>query len=324
MANFINTSLDIIRRHKQPRRPHLHARWGDVGITAPIDGAWSQFHNPHLKGKKIYGPGYVAGVSSTANNDNKEVMLLDADEWTSEDEEEKRKEKEKEKERSASKARRLTRILLPSSINTPTKKTDELDKEKPPVEFQYKPVCPDYAQEIAQKLDMEAKPHFRYVPASEKYFKELIIDSPKAEDGTDDKAVYEGVEGNNYYKTIPRRPTKQRSHSCDPCVGTDAEFRQIPQSNKDEQVVDGNKPSISPRTPPLGIMPRKATSSSNNSASGGERSSNTHHRDQSRGRIKHSQTFPQNIVVQRSQSVLSKPRRRTMILDMVGDQDDLW
>lgn len=307
MASFVTTSLDIIRRHKHNRRPRLHARWGDVAITAPIDGAWSQYNNPHLKGKKLYGPGFVPGVTTGGN---KEVLLLDdgfssdnddddddedlhqEEKITEEEEEREREEEEKEKKRD-SKTRRLTRILLPSNVNTQTKQVEE----KPIIEFEYKPVHPDYAQEIAEKRDTEARPNFRYVPASEAFFRELQDTSSNTHRG--DEVVKKHI--------VKRKPVPQRSQSCDPCVVSDV------------VLVTDTKEAI-PGTLPSNTMHRKSTTIKTSSR---KTSNEKESPDKSRGRSKPNQ---QKLDVQRSQSaaVRRQSHRRTMILDMVGDQEDLW
>lgn len=307
MASFVTTSLDIIRRHKHNRRPRLHARWGDVAISAPIDGAWSQYNNPHLKGKKLYGPGFVPGVTSGGN---KEVLLLDDgfpsdDDYDGDDEdlqeedkkaergeEEKEREGEEKKKKRDSKTRRLTRILLPSNVNTQPKQVEEK-----PIEFEYKPVHPDYAQEIAEKRDTEARPNFRYVPASEAFFREL-------QDSNNNNQSHEGNEVAKKH-TIKRKPVPQRSHSCDPCAVDDIVF-----------VADTKE--VIPRTLASNTMHRKSTIISSRRNNDQRESS-----DQIRGRSKKNQ---QKLDVQRSQSaaVRRQSYRRTMTLDMVGDQEDLW
>ncbi|QKX53711.1 uncharacterized protein TRUGW13939_00791 [Talaromyces rugulosus] len=305
MASFVTTSLDIIRRHKRNRRPRMHSRWGDVDITAPIDGAWSQYNNPHLKGKKLYGPGFVPG----ATGGNKEVLLLD-DEYSSDDDEEEEEEEEdqvegKEAEREEkeeegdtkkrdSRTRRLTRILLPSNVNTQTKTAEEK-----PIEFEYKPIHPNYAQELAEKRDIEARPNFRYVPASEAYFREL------QEFSNNNNNTHGGDDVGAKKHSIKRKPVPQRSHSCDPYVVSDVVF------------VAETREAI-PGTLPSNTMSRKTTITSSRKHSKQKESS-----DQTRGRSKPNQ---QNLDVQRSQSaaVRRQSHRRTMTLDMVGDQEDLW
>ncbi|CRG90072.1 hypothetical protein PISL3812_07113 [Talaromyces islandicus] len=299
MASFVNTSLDILRRHKHNRRPRMHSRWGDVAITAPIDGAWSQYNNPHLKGKKLYGPGFVPGV---ATGGNKEVLLLDdgfssddgsEDEDEEEEEEQMEKEKEEKKKKRDSKTRRLTRILLPSNVNSPAKKVEEK-----PIEFEYKPVRPDYAQEVAEKRDLESRPHFRYVPASEAFFRELQDSTTKHAQREEDGCVKKHA--------IKRKPVpQQRSHSCDPYVVSD----DIVVDSR--EAIPGTLPSNSTT-----IHRKPTTTSSRKHAHQKEPS------DQTRGRTKPNQ---QKLDFQRSQSAtVHRSRRRTMTLDMVGDQEDLW
>jgi hypothetical protein len=59
MTGIIGGPLSIFR--KSDTHKPLHARWGDVSISVPTDGSWSQYNNPHrpIKGRSAYGPGYV-------------------------------------------------------------------------------------------------------------------------------------------------------------------------------------------------------------------------------------------------------------------------
>lgn len=48
------------RLRKNDSKP-LHSRWGDVSISTPTEGSWSQYNNPRTSAQRHegYGPGYV-------------------------------------------------------------------------------------------------------------------------------------------------------------------------------------------------------------------------------------------------------------------------
>ncbi|RJE24232.1 hypothetical protein PHISCL_03442 [Aspergillus sclerotialis] len=53
-------------RKQEPAKP-LHSRWGDVSITVPTEGSWSQYNNPSGRHRKAdYGPGYVPDCTSSS------------------------------------------------------------------------------------------------------------------------------------------------------------------------------------------------------------------------------------------------------------------
>lgn len=338
MANIVNTSLDMIRRHKN-RQPRLHARWGDVAITAPMEGAWSQLHNPFLQEHIEYGPGFVPGIEIG----DKEVLLLDSETDISDDEiyinekmhlKDEKKDKDTES-RAVSKARRLTRILLPSNVNSPLKKGAEKDKAG---EFQYRPVQPDYAQEIAEKMDKQKKPNFRYVPASKHYLREL-----KGETGnthhrhhhhhhneTDDDADDENDDQASYKSA--RRPQQLRSQSCDPHLGSHSAIVTTRRKPRSQQSATPEKI----HTPSSIASLSEGRTSSTVSRKSSSRASNTSRRGQPTNELKYNEldrarkqyirpdTIALPAAVRRSQSAINKSHRRTMTLEMVRDQDDLW
>ncbi|EEA21926.1 hypothetical protein TMatcc_008646 [Talaromyces marneffei ATCC 18224] len=330
MANIVNSSLGIIRRHKT-RRPRLHSRWGDVTITPPVEGAWSQFENPYLRDDEEYGPGFVPSIDIG----NKEVLLLDSASDSSDDEsttKEKRgmKEERTEKEvdsKAMSKARRLTRILLPSSVDSPVRKTS-VDKSKV-TDFRYRPVQPDYAQEVAEKIDKQSRPHFRYVPASKHYMQELKIADIRlsdddisycqndSEDDADDE--YEA----NSIKSRSERQQRLRSHSCDPDIGGRSPVatttRRKPHSQRGTPLETIHSPtSTLSDAMSSATLTRPAGPRANSTSRLGEQEPSP------RFYAIRPDKKPQVITVKRSQSATPKLRRRTMTLEMVRDQDDLW
>lgn len=333
MANIVNTSLDIIRRHKT-RHPRLHSRWGDITITPPVEGAWSQFENPYLRDDEEYGPGFIPSIDIG----NKEVLLLDSASESSDDElatkerinlRGERTEKEADS-KALSKAKRITRILLPSSVNSPVRKSS-LDKGKV-TDFRYRPVQPDYAQEVAEKVDKQSRPHFRYVPASKHYMEDLKRVDIRLSDGdisyrqndSDDDAddEYE-TKATKTTRRRSERPERLRSHSCDPDVG-----------RKSPVAIATRRKPRSQRGTPLETIhsPTSTLSDAMSSATLSQRSASRANSTSHLGEYEPSPRFyavrrdpkPQVITVKRSQSATNKVNRRTMTLEMVRDQDDLW
>lgn len=330
MANIVNTSLDIIRRHKT-RHPRLHARWGDVAITPPVEGAWSQFENPYLRDGGEYGPGFVPIIDAN----NKEVLLLDSDSDDSDDElttkerinmKEERLEKETDS-RAISKARRLTRILLPSSVHSPVRKSSG-DKSKV-TDFRYRPVQPDYAQEVAENIDKQSRPNFRYLPASRHYVQDLKRvdirlsngDASHGQNDSDDDADDE-------YESKPTksrggRSQRLRSHSCDPDIG-----------GRSPAAITTKRKPHSQRGIPLETI-HSPTSTLSDAMSSATLSRHSGSRSNSTSRLAKQEpspsfyairpdTKPQVITIKRSESTTNKTSRRTMTLEMVRDQEDLW
>ncbi|RAO71481.1 uncharacterized protein BHQ10_007493 [Talaromyces amestolkiae] len=330
MANIVNTSLDIIRRHKT-RHPRLHSRWGDIAITPPVEGAWSQFENPYLRDDEEYGPGFVPSIDIG----NKEVLLLDSASESSDDElatKEKISLKEEKTEKEAdskalSKAKRITRILLPSSVNSPVRNLS-LDKGKV-TDFRYRPVQPDYAQEVAEKVDKQSRPHFRYVPASKHYMEDLKRVDIRLSDGdisyrqndSDDDAddEYES----KATKRSSQRSQRLRSHSCDPDVGGRSlvaiATRRKPRSQRGTPLETIHSP-----TSTLSDAMSSATLSRHSASRANSTSRLGEHEISPRFYAARRDTKPQVITVKRSQSATNKINRRTMTLEMVRDQDDLW
>lgn len=339
MANFVATSLDIIRRHK-PRQPHLHSRWGDVAITAPVEGAWSQIDSQYLEGDQKYGPGFVPGVDI----DDKEVMLIDpcinfSDDEIAADEEKRsstssRSQSLKEDPRALSKAQRLTRILLPSSVNTPVKKSA--------TEFQYMPVNPNYAQEVAEQVSLKSKPGFRYVPASKHYLRELRTDFGRNEDKdhrhceSDDDADDE-QEGKGNINRIKKHHQKEpaRSHSCEPYMsgrsvaGTAERRKPRSRTGVTVGIVESpkNRKASLPENVPAENLSRKVSVRAGSTSRLGQHDhdhASSHRDDQARGRFARSGTSPIPVIQRSKSTTASKLHRRTMTLEMVGDQEDLW
>lgn len=332
MANIVNHSLNIIRRHKT-RHPRLHSRWGDITITPPMKGAWSQFENPYLRDDEEYGPGFVPSVSIN----NKEVLLVDSSSESSDDElplREKMKIREQKTEKetdskAVSKAKRLTRILLPSSVNSPVRRSSSSAEKGKAMDFQYRPVQPDYAQEVAEKVDKQTRPHFRYVPASKHYMQDLKRADIRL---NDDDASYrrndsddDADDENDLRSTKGRsaQPQRLRSHSCDADIGgrspVTVTTRRKPRSQRGTPLETIHSP-----TSTLSDAMSSATLSRYSGSRANSTSRLPENSPSPRALAMQPHAKPQVITVKRSQSATLKQRRRTMTLEMVRDQDDLW
>ncbi|KAL1966422.1 hypothetical protein VTN77DRAFT_4564 [Rasamsonia byssochlamydoides] len=258
MASLVNSSLDLIRRRKTSKHPRLHARWGDVSISAPTEGAWTQFDNPYQREKVTYGPGFVPGCS--------------ADEDYFDEEEASGREYKKTGPISVLKSRRLTRILSPSSLNTTTSKKSE-EKERQ-IGFEYKPVRPDYAQEIAEEIDRQNSPRFRYVPASQKYLRDLVADLQPEEN-----------------------IQPPRSRSCEPSAGTGVTFEKQLQPQGVQEIGSNYFRGLFSST-----MPRRSSRVANVAGV----------REEPRGRIKQKKKTASSL--QRSQSAMKPHHQMTLTM----------
>lgn len=67
MSRIVQGTLSIFRK-SEPSKP-LHPRWGDVDISAPTDGSWNQYDNPHRSDRQrsLNRLGHVPGVSPHRN-----------------------------------------------------------------------------------------------------------------------------------------------------------------------------------------------------------------------------------------------------------------
>lgn len=224
-SSITNSPLSLLRRHKTKKQPKLHTRWGDVEISAPTEGAWSQFNNPHKREPMKYGPGFVPGIQSVPRIQD-ELDLEDYPPefvehiWPISDHQlESATPLSRSSTRStsstslssvelpsypsissgSSRSRRLTRIFSPhaASIGTTDGDYDDIKKKSHSREarqrgqnvqepssaldhpvFEYKPVKPNYAAEVAQRIGHEKAPRFHYVSASENLRRGLDENQP--------------------------------------------------------------------------------------------------------------------------------------------------
>lgn len=165
MANI--NPLNRFRKYDSSRP--LHARWGDVAITAPTEGSWCQYDNANSAPKRRgYGPGYVP---------EGRPRVLPSRPKRREDHEE---DDDDDEEGSTSLSQRSS-----SSINSlnPRRLSMLLSRPKPVegsgggrrqrdiesgVDFAYKPIKHDYSTEVAE-ISHNRTSRFRYIPASPRY-----------------------------------------------------------------------------------------------------------------------------------------------------------
>ncbi|RMJ24914.1 hypothetical protein PHISP_04223 [Aspergillus sp. HF37] len=205
MSGTPNKPLNPFRRQEPPTSSKpLHSRWGDVAITVPTEGSWSQYNNPHRRGRKgYYGPGYVSEYAarrphprrhrrhpSDSNNND--------DENNNENDEASKHTASTTPPPTASSSHRthnpgrksISNRRRPVSLNsrpTPSpaesNETEEIFGQERLVpdqrpDFAYKPISLDYPTEIAESQGSQlhranantaSSSRFRYIPASARY-----------------------------------------------------------------------------------------------------------------------------------------------------------
>lgn len=164
MAGISTSPLLPFRKHEPPKS--LHSRWGDVSITVPTDGSWSQYHNPqrqrqrHAR-KTAYGPAYVPGYSSTSTRAHPRLHLPS-------DNEEEEDESTTTSTTSSADSMSSRRSSIMNTLN-PRRFSTRLTSSRPKsstethgdgehfitdrpsrTEFAYKPIKMDYPAEIAE------------------------------------------------------------------------------------------------------------------------------------------------------------------------------
>lgn len=180
MASAVTKPLAIFRKPDSSKP--LHARWGDVAISVPTDGSWSQYDNPHrpAKGRQPYGPGYIPDISPSDQTKNP----------LKEEELEEQKDAESSKRSSVSRRNSLSlgsfrpgRLSVrlasrPKHLRgeTPTER-DSPDENKGP-EFAYKPIRRDYPTEASENSG-QTSTRFRYIPTNGRYLED--IPSPRSQ-----------------------------------------------------------------------------------------------------------------------------------------------
>lgn len=176
MASIVGRPLNRLRR-SDTYKP-LHERWGDVAISAPTDGSWNQFDNPHQTSHRTlgYGPGFVpehpprGAVSHTEENVPSTRSTKRQSTFSM----------------STLNPRRLSVRLAPRSKHAVDSTIHELtgpdlDQDRR-TEFAYKPIHQDYPTEVAEHVATHdhPSPRFRYIPATPRYAEDMGMPSPYA------------------------------------------------------------------------------------------------------------------------------------------------
>lgn len=164
MAHIVNNPLNRFRKHDRP----LHARWGDVAITAPTEGSWCQYDSAHQSQKRRgYGPGYVP-------EGRPRVLPSRPKQHEVHDEEDDEKSSTSSSQRSSSainnlNPRRLSMLLSrPKPVEAGGGGRQRQRDIESGVDFAYKPIKHDYSTEVAE-VSHNRRSRFRYIPASPPY-----------------------------------------------------------------------------------------------------------------------------------------------------------
>ncbi|KAI9042643.1 uncharacterized protein KD926_005249 [Aspergillus affinis] len=171
MASFVGRPLNRLRR-SDTYKP-LHERWGDVAISAPTDGSWNQFDNPHQSSHRTrgYGPGFVP------EHPPRGVSHADEDPST------RSARRQSTFSMSTLNPRRLSVRLAPRPKHTEDSPGHELSTQQDRrTEFAYKPIQKDYPTEVAEHVATHdhPSPRFRYIPATPRYAEDVGMPSPYA------------------------------------------------------------------------------------------------------------------------------------------------
>lgn len=205
MTGTPSKPLNPFRRQEPPTSKPLHSRWGDVAITVPTEGSWSQYNNPHRRGRKgDYGPGYASEYAArrphphphrhrhrqlpsdttTNNNDNNEVSNPPISKGTPPP-----TTSPSHRPGNPNAGRQcLSTRRHPVPFNSrptpspaePIETEEKLGQERlsadPRPDFAYKPISQDYPTEIAEsqgsqlhRANTAGPARFRYIPASPRY-----------------------------------------------------------------------------------------------------------------------------------------------------------
>lgn len=172
MASIVNRPLAIFRKPDSSKP--LHSRWGDTSISAPMDGSWNQYDNPHHPApqRDIYGPGFVPDCPPTHRTPNPPSQRVPNEE-------------NRTSTRSASVSRRNSislGALRPGRLSVrSTSRPKHARGEDPAARdnqqsgqkkagFAYKPIHQDYPAEINENAHA---PRYRYIPTSGRYLEDI-------------------------------------------------------------------------------------------------------------------------------------------------------
>jgi len=168
MASIVPNPLNRFRKH-DCHKP-LHARWGDVSITAPTEGSWCQYDNPHKSAQRYlgYGPGSVPdGFRRTPISPARNF----ADEYEDNVEAPKAEHNTSPRRMSTLNPRRLS-MRLSRTKSPDGKQQQQRPRDLDRTDFAYKPIKQDYSTEVVEVANRRES-RFRYIPASPRYLEEL-------------------------------------------------------------------------------------------------------------------------------------------------------
>ncbi|KAH8428561.1 uncharacterized protein LDX57_006257 [Aspergillus melleus] len=176
MASIVGRPLNRLRR-SDTYKP-LHERWGDVSISAPTDGSWNQFDNPHQSSHRTrgYGPGFVPEHPPRGASHVEEDAVPSA-----------RPSRHSHARQSTFSMSTLNPRRLSVRLGPRPKHTAENNVAHEPTaqrdrrtEFAYKPIHKDYATEVAEHVatNDHPSPQFRYIPATPRYAEDVGLPLP--------------------------------------------------------------------------------------------------------------------------------------------------
>lgn len=173
MSRIVQGTLSIFRK-SEPSKP-LHPRWGDVDISAPTDGSWNQYDNPHRSDRQRSSneSGHVPGASPHGNPS--QVKKTDYDE----DNRSVRSASSSVSHRSISSlgvkrsSRPSVRLASRHKDNDNKSRSEDSRSGSPRAGFTYRPIQSKYtSQEPETSKPCTSTPcssRFKYIPTNERY-----------------------------------------------------------------------------------------------------------------------------------------------------------
>lgn len=189
MAGTTNKPLNPFRKQESSDSfKSLHSRWGDVAITVPTEGSWSQYNTPNCRNRShrraFYGTDYVPEHSARHRHGHLALDEKNAGSKASADISTSSRRNSfisnnlnphhVSMRRQLSFRHRSSRSL--PIVDGTFEETEPLITERRN-EFAYKPIQQDYPTEIAgsqgSQLRRTNTARFRYIPATARYREEL-------------------------------------------------------------------------------------------------------------------------------------------------------
>ena len=190
MTSKANGPLNPFRKNSDSPKKPLHSRWGDVSISVPTEGSWSQYDRQSHR-RHAYGPGFIAEGPSS----QRDILHSDCGE---------------EEDINARPSRRDSLFIntfkprrISMRLASPWKSSldGERDREKENLlpdngrtDFAYKPIRQDYTVEVAEKhhsthnhshgrgrAASDSSTRFRYIPSNARYREEFGEISPRSQ-----------------------------------------------------------------------------------------------------------------------------------------------